>query len=340
MEAVAAVAEANIVGLGPVFRLARPNAEQTQQQALIGHSVQIVELRMGFQFRPRRVVLVGPDPEHGVGGHLADAFDQVGVLTVLPPARINGNMGTDTVNPDLAKRIIEDCGAVAAQRPRVGHRLSPVNAVGRRIEKTGPASFPNAYDEQFEAFLGILFRQVEPHRGRISLVRFAGGIQHHVRLRLYVQRRFFPGDAVLGNRVAGGTQIPPHVPHLEETILRVVPHAVAEDHGGCVLGVGLPRLIRPENGVLRIVCRVVKRPLERRFLDEKVVDEKLAANADRDHLGRGLEIGHLHRLVGRRASGRPWLGKLHPVVEHVRPSRTRERQSKQQEKYRARQYSS
>src|SRR5205085_8982969 len=59
VEAVAAEAGAHLVGLGAVFRLAAPDAEQAQQQALVGYAVEVVQLRLHLKVVAPRVVPVG-----------------------------------------------------------------------------------------------------------------------------------------------------------------------------------------------------------------------------------------------------------------------------------------
>src|SRR5437764_400526 len=62
VEAIATEAGADLVRLGPVLRLAAPDAEQPEQQTLVGDTVEVVQLWRGLQVVALRVELVGAYP--------------------------------------------------------------------------------------------------------------------------------------------------------------------------------------------------------------------------------------------------------------------------------------
>jgi hypothetical protein len=95
VEAVAAEADAHLVGLGTVVRLAAPDAEEAQQQALVGHAVEVVELRLHLEVvTPRIRLILGsgrpltrPTAQTGArfGRHSGDSAppgDQAGTETI------------------------------------------------------------------------------------------------------------------------------------------------------------------------------------------------------------------------------------------------------------------
>ncbi len=88
-----------------------------------------------------------------------------------------------------------------------------------------------------------------------------------------------------------------------------MPRAVAEGHG-----------IRVDR-IARVVFRSMKGARERAVLDEKVVHEKLPADINGDHGGRGFQVRRSWARTARRdvfpghVSGRPLLGETDSVGE-------------------------
>src|SRR5262245_61354672 len=69
---------------------------------------------------------------------------------------------TEAVDPDLAKRIVEDGGAVAAEAAARDH-VGPVKAVGGEVQVQSPGfSLAANGAEHLEAALGVFFSKIEP----------------------------------------------------------------------------------------------------------------------------------------------------------------------------------
>ena len=134
VKAVAAEAEAQLVRLGPIARLPAPDREQADHQALVGGAIEIVELALRFQIIALGVELVRPDPRRRLARLPACADQRIGILPVRPHPSQSTGVGPDTIDPDLAERVVERSRPVAA-RPAFGHRLAPMDAVRREVQR-------------------------------------------------------------------------------------------------------------------------------------------------------------------------------------------------------------
>jgi len=123
VKAVAAVAQQDFVafvdsqlGASPVLR-PLPDRKQPEQQAFVGHGVEVVQLRLDSlepRIRMVRVETVCPDPRHHLPTGPRQGRRQVGVLAVVP---CPGDAPVaQAQHPHAAKRIVETRAAVAALR--------------------------------------------------------------------------------------------------------------------------------------------------------------------------------------------------------------------------------
>ena len=104
--------------------------------------------------------------------------------------------------------------------------------------------------------------------------------------------RFFPMDAVLTCSEGGSGDVSAHIPDFEEVVVRVVERSVAE-RGGGFGGFGLlPGFVGLDNGIIGEVLWLVVGALERRILDEEIVNEELPADIDWYYFGRVLQVRH------------------------------------------------
>src|SRR5579871_3388292 len=147
---------------------------------------------------------------------------------------------------------------------------------------------PTGRAEHLETLLGILVSQVEPDGAGIALA----GLDE-VGSWLHVEPGLFPGQAILGDGV--GRAPLGEIPHLELFVLRVVPYAVAIDH------------TTAEDRVFLVVCGTMMGPFQAGLGHEKVIDEKLPADIDRDDFWRGGQIRGDGRCLRDRAYAR-WPG--------------------------------
>ena len=146
--------------------------------------------------------------------------------------------------------------------------------------------------EHLEALLRILLLEVEPDGRGIA----PAGLDD-VRAGLDIERGLRPADPVLRRRVAGGPARPAHVPHLEEALPRIEPNAIGEDHReGVPPRIELPGPLWLEDGARGMVRGEVVHAVERRLLDEEIVDEELTSDVDGNHFRGGDEIGRPHGL--------------------------------------------
>jgi len=331
VKSVAAEAHEQLVALRAIarghhlVRRALPDHEQPQHQALVGHAVQVVQLRNRIDLRVRidGIQAVRTHPEgravsaipthrgHGIGPLVIPS--DAGVLAA---AVENGPLGAD--DPDLAEGIVEGGRPVVA-RPGPLDLPAPADAV-RRIVKHQAAPRGLAEAEHLEPPAGILRRVVQPNRVGVPIARV-----HDVRARLDQQGRLDPAQAVFRDGVAGAVQRAAHVPHLEALVFRVVPDPVAI--GNRVrpvisfpalirIAFGFPRPIRPENRIALVGNRPVELALQGRFLDQEVIHEQLPAHVDGNHGGGMRQVRHGHRLarIGVHLR-RPAVRKDDPVIE-------------------------
>src|SRR5262249_61176494 len=104
--AVAAVADAHLVGLLALGELAAPDREQPQHDALVGGAVEVVQLRRDLVVVARRVELVGAAPQgrRRVRAPLSALDHVVARLPVAALARLAPAV-TQAVDPHLAERV-------------------------------------------------------------------------------------------------------------------------------------------------------------------------------------------------------------------------------------------
>ena len=314
VEAVAAEAQEDLVPLGSHTAVSLPDGEQPDHEALVRHAIEVVELRRDLGEILVGVVGVQPigvGPKVNVLAGPLQALGGIGMLTVGPGTPHTGETAANTIHPDLAEGVVEDGGAVADARGN-RHRLTPVDPIRRAEQPQAPmpAALVMHGRKQLVSPRGILLEEVEPDGVRIARL-----FLDDVRARQHVQRRLFPVNAVLAGGVTGGHAVAAEVPHLEELVGRVVPDAVAEDHGGglCAFSVGRRVCLQHRTG--RMILRPVEGSLQRGLFHQKVVDQQLPPHVDGDHFRRVLEIGHRHHLAIQLFQlRRPLLGQADAVV--------------------------
>ena len=296
VEAVAAEAQANVVRLLAMQRLSPVHREQPQHHALVRHRVEVVDFRRGLQVLPHHVQGVGADPGHRPGLVPLRRPELSCFEIPAEPLLAVRFVRAQAEDPDAAKRIPEKRAAVA-RRPR-GPGRPPVNAVARQpeLQRAGVVIEPRHLEPLRRR--GRL--QVEPDRVRVPALG-----RHDVAAGDDVERGAFPRQAIARDGQRGVLLVAAHVPHLEQPVRGIEKHAVAVDHrrragrsAGCHrVGIAaLPVANRREHGIARVIVGLVKRPVERRLLDEKVVHEQLAADVDADHGGGRRQV---RRALGR-----------------------------------------
>src|SRR5438034_10715782 len=63
VEAIAAEADANLIRLGTILRLPTPDGEEAQDQALVGDTIEVIELAVRLQIGSPEVAAGGAGPE-------------------------------------------------------------------------------------------------------------------------------------------------------------------------------------------------------------------------------------------------------------------------------------
>src|SRR5262249_22977598 len=113
--AVATVADADLVGLLALRKLAAPDGEQAQEDALVGDAIEVVQLGRRLVVGPGRVEVVRADP-HRRPGVLAPlgAADHIIFGFPVAPAPGSAPAVAQAIDPDLAERVVEHGAAVAA----------------------------------------------------------------------------------------------------------------------------------------------------------------------------------------------------------------------------------
>ena len=133
-------------------------------------------------------------------------------------------------------------------------------------------------------------------------------------------------NAVFRNGVAKPMGYPPIVahgiPNLEQLIRRVVPHSAAVGKRHIRLAACLPGLIRLQHRVDRMVLGGVKCAIERGLLNQKIVDEKLPADVNRNHRRRIGQVRRRHRFSRRPTPRRrPLVRQFDTVVQSFTTTR-------------------
>src|SRR5262249_6790351 len=146
VETIPAIADADLIGFGPIARLAPPDAEQTEQDAFIRHRIQVIKLRLDPEIRTPMIESVRSHPGYRVARLPVRSGDGVRPLAVV--ARSAPAIGTDTVDPQLSERVVEHGGAVPA-RSASSDRLAPVNSIGRDMHGQSPAVGVSVRSEHF-----------------------------------------------------------------------------------------------------------------------------------------------------------------------------------------------
>src|SRR5207253_3184270 len=92
--------------------LAAKHREQAQDDALVGDAIEVVELGLDVVLRPPPVGFVGANPLHRFGAPLCPA-DEIARLPVEAAPRTGVLLRAQAEHPDAAKRVVEECRAVA-----------------------------------------------------------------------------------------------------------------------------------------------------------------------------------------------------------------------------------
>ena len=299
VKAVAAEADAQIVGLLAIGRLAAEDREEAEHHAFVGDGVEVVELGGHVAAFAHRIERIRGDPRHRLALR-PPRRAELGALVIPANAIQLRVVVTQAEAPTIAKRI-EEAGAAIAGRPRIT-AIGPANAIGRRRQVQRRVAL-HRRPRHLESRRGISFVEIEPHRAGVAAM-FADDVGAGDDVCGAAR----PRDAVRRCGEGGVLLVAGHVPHLEDAIGGIEEHAVAEDHrGGTGRGlrhgrvriVDLPRLLGREQRVRRVIHGLVKVAMQRRLFDQEVVDEQLPADVDVDDLRRAREVG---RAFGRSAT--------------------------------------
>src|SRR5262245_24637734 len=114
MPAVAAVAQHNVIWFVTIRRLAAPNREEADQQTFVGDCVEVVELGLDLETLARWIKLVHIRPPERLAHLPPSRRKNIRAFDIGTPPRktvpfVHGISDfvnvTDTVNPDLTKRV-------------------------------------------------------------------------------------------------------------------------------------------------------------------------------------------------------------------------------------------
>ncbi len=225
---------------------------------------------------------------------------------------------TQAEHPHLPEWIAEERAAVAALARQANR--APMHSVTGIQQVHGLQA--EVVVRHLEARTSVRCRSIEPHGRRV-----AAAVRHDVGAPLHVECGAIPAHAVLRRGHGGPVLVAGHVPHLEQPILRVVEHPVAEHRrrrtgliagDGCLWIREFPRLFRTQYRVGIVVRGGMKRTMQAGFRDQKIVDEQLPADVDADHWRRRKQIRRRLGLADPFATPRrPRRWQHDPVVQDL-----------------------
>ena len=343
VEAVASKADAEVVVLGTagidppslttvVVEVAAEDREHPQQHALVGDTVEMVELRCQTDLGVRGIqAAVGRHPERhlilcrprGGGG----GVDIVGLPVALGPAAVaRGVRLANAEDPLVAERVEEDRGPIAAAAAPPMLARPVVDAVGRcAVDEVADGAA--AVGEELDAPLRVFLIQVEPNRVRFGCAALEDDVGPLDDIELGLD----PSDPVLRLGVAEVLVVAAHVPGLELPVGRVEPDASAKRHGHGGAAWLFPFLVGLQDRVGRVGDGPVVGTGESGLLDQEVIKEQLAALVDRkDGRGSGEVRGRGQCVREGGQPGRPGGRQPDPVRQGVGDGHGTDHESDQQ----------
>ncbi len=151
--------------------VASPDCKQPQGEALVGHAVEVIELRRRPYLGPGEIQCVRSRPQDWICGlSLSSPVRALAKVVDFPiPARPRIAPSVSCAhNPAIAERVVEE-GAAVAPLARVAH-VRPIDAVGRGIDDPMAASSTfHLGAHHFEPLGGILGFKIQPDALRVRV---------------------------------------------------------------------------------------------------------------------------------------------------------------------------
>ena len=300
-----------------LVRRALQNLIEAEHDAFVGVRIKIVKFREGVA---GTIHYVRSCPIDGLAFLPAARLQKIIVLPIqaatVTPRR---NPAADALHPFAAERVVEHRATVVHIASL--NRLAPMDAVRTGKHQCGkmaifrPVRFA---DEHLETLRFIRRLLVQPNRARIQMDIQR---QHKIASCNDIQLRPLPMDAITACRVCHVAEIACHIPHLEQTIRRIMPDTAAFRHRR-----------RRKFFIPFIFCRRNKQwvtvvfhgTMEHRrhaaFIIKKIIAEKLPSNRDIDNIRRIGKIRHTHGLEIIRIDvlRRPFFRQFDSIVQCFR----------------------